>query len=119
MIEGGIRMTLRQLLQSVNPNCFQDNALFRQLKEVKPEYGANIRIKVQKNGDTLCVTNCHVGSLGDIVASPIDVVGELHLTDDELLKAILDEMSYEGFTDADSDAFWDDMTDLQKAKIVR
>ena len=112
-------MTLRQLIQSVNPNDFQDNALFRQLKEVKPDYGANIRIKVRKNGDTISVTNVHVGSLGDIVASPIDVTEGLHLTDSELLKAILDEMANEGFTDADANAFWDDMTDLQKAKIVR
>lgn len=112
-------MTLRQLLQSVNPTSFQDNALFPQLKGIRPEYGANIRIKVQKIGDNLCVTNVHVGSFGDMVASPIDVADELHLTDDELLTAILDEMANEGFTDADSDSFWDDMTDLQKAKIIR
>ena len=112
-------MTLRQLIQSVSPNDFQDNGLFQQLKDVKPEYGSNIRIKVYKRGDAISVTNVHVGSLGDIVASPIDVTDETHLTDKELLKAILDEMSNEGFTEADADVFWDDMTDLQKAKIVR
>ncbi len=112
-------MTLRQLIQSVNPNEFQNLALFWQLKGIKPEYGANIRIKVRRNGDAISVTNVHVGSLGDIVASPIDVEDGLSLTDDELLKAILDEMSNDGFTDADADAFWDDMTDLQSAKIVR
>ena len=112
-------MTLRQLIQSVNPCDFQGNALFRQLKDIKPEYGANVRIKVRKIGDTISVTNVHVGSLGDIVASPIDVADGLHLADDELLKAILDEISNDGFTDSDADAFWDDMTDLQKAKIVR
>ena len=41
------------------------------------------------------------------------------MTDRELLKAILDEMSNEGYTDADAEVFWDDMTDLQKAKIIR
>lgn len=112
-------MTLIQLIQSVSTNDFQNNAMFRQLKDVIPEYGASIRIKVRKNGDTISVTNVHIGSLGDIVASPIDVADGLHLTDRELLKAILDEMANEGFTDADADAFWDDMTDLQKAKIVR
>ena len=106
-------MTLRQLIQSVSPNDFQDNALFRQLKDTKPEYGANIHIKVRKNA------NVHVGSLGDIVASHIDVDEGLHLGDRELLKAILDEMSNEGFTDADAEVFWNDMTDLQKTKIVR
>ena len=112
-------MTLRQLIQSVSPNDFQDNALFRQLKDTKPEYGANIHIKVHKNGDTINVTNVHVGSLGNNVASPIDVDEGLHLGDRELLKAILDEMSNEGFTDADAEVFWNDMTDLQKTKIVR
>ncbi len=112
-------MTLRQLIQSVNPCDFQGNALFRQLKDIKPEYGANTRIKVRKIGGTISVTNVHVGSLGDIVASPIDVADGLHLADDELLKAILNEMTNEGFTDADAEVFWDDMTDLQKAKIVR
>ncbi len=112
-------MTLMQLIQSVNPNDFQGNTLFRQLKDIKPEYGANIRINVRKNGGTISVTNVHVGSLGDIVASPIDVADGLHLTDSELLEAILGEMANEGFTDADAEMFWDDMTDLQKARIVR
>ena len=112
-------MTLRQLIQSVSPNDFQDNVLFRQLKDIKPEYGANIRIQVRKNCGTISVTNVHVGSLGDIVASPIEVDDGLHLTDRELLKAILDEMSNEGYTDADAEVFWDEMTDLQKAKIIR
>ena len=106
-------MTLRQLIQSVSPNDFQDNALFRQLKDTKPEYGANIHIKVHKNGDTINVTNVHVGSLGNNVASPIDVDEGLHLADDDLLKAILDEMSNEGFTDADAEVFWNDMTTLR------
>ena len=112
-------MTLRQLIQSVSPNDFQDNVLFRQLKDIKPEYVANIRIQVRKNGGTISVTNVHVGSLGDIVASPIEVDDGLHLTDRELLKAILDEMSNEGYTDIDAEVFWDEMTDLQKAKIIR
>lgn len=86
-------MTLRQLIQSVSPNDFQDNALFRQLKDTKPEYGANIHIKVHKNGDTINVTNVHVGSLGNNVASPIDVDEGLHLADDDLLNAILGEMA--------------------------
>lgn len=112
-------MTLRELLQSVNENVFQDNSLFRQLKNVKPEYGSNIRIKVYRRGNTISVTNVHVGSLGDIVASPIDKVDDLHLSGNELLKVILDAMANKGFTEADYDMFWDDMMDLQKAKIIR
>ena len=112
-------MTLRQLIQSVSPNDFQDNGLFQQLKDVKPEYGSNILIKVYKRGEVISVTNVHVGSLGDIVASPIDMTEDLHLSDNELLKVILDAMAKGGFTEADSDMFWGDMMDLQKAKIIR
>ena len=112
-------MTLRDLLQSVNETEFRDNALFLQLRDVKPEYGSGIRIFVRMDGDTVVVTNVHVGSLGDIVASPIDTATNLHLTDNELLSAILHEMTNKGFTDTDSDEFWDDMLDLQKAKIIR
>jgi len=112
-------MTLRQLILSVSESDFRDNTLFQQLKDVKPEYGSNIRIKVYKRGNAISVTNVHVGSLGDIVASPIDMADDLHLSDNELLKVILDAMANGGITETDSDMFWDDMMDLQKAKIIR
>ena len=112
-------MTLRQVILSVSESDFRDNTLFQQLKDVKPEYGSNIRIKVYKRGDAISVTNVHVGSLGDIVASPIDMADDLHLSDNELLKVILDAMANGGITETDSDMFWDDMMDLQKAKIIR
>ena len=112
-------MTLRQLIQSVSESDFRDNTLFLQLKDVKPECGSNIRIKVYKRGDAISVTNVHVGSIDDIVASPIDMADDLHLSDNELLKVILDAMAKGGFTEADSEMFWDDMMDLQKAKIIR
>ena len=32
---------------------------------------------------------------------------------------ILKEMANKGFTEADSDEFWDDMMDLRKAKNIR
>ena len=112
-------MTLRQLILFVSESDFRDNTLFQQLKDVKPEYGSNIRIKVYKRGDAISVTNVHVGSLGDIVACPIDMADDLHLSDNELLKVIVDAMANGGFTEADSDMFWDDMMDLQKAKNIR
>lgn len=61
-------MTLRQVILSVSESDFRDNTLFQQLKDVKPEYESNIRIKAYKRGDAISVTNVHVGSLGDIVA---------------------------------------------------
>ena len=59
-------MTLRQVILSVSESDFRDNTLFQQLKDVKPEYGSNIRIKVYKRGEVISVTNVHVGSLGDM-----------------------------------------------------
>jgi len=67
----------------------------------------------------LLAKNVHVGSLGDIVAYPIDVAPDLQVTKMQLLDAILKEMSQEGFTEADADDFWDDMMDLRKAKNIR
>ena len=64
----------------------------------------------------LLAKNVHVGSLGDIVACPIDVAPDLQVTKMQLLDAILKEMSHEGFTETDADDFWDDMMDLRKAK---
>ena len=43
----------------------------------------------------------------------------LQITKVQLLDAILKELSNEGFTEADSDDFWDDMMDLRKAKNIR
>ena len=67
----------------------------------------------------LLAKNVHVGSLGDIVACPIDVAPDLQVTKMQLLDAILKEMSHEGFTETDADDFWDDMMDLRKTKNIR
>ncbi len=42
----------------------------------------------------LLAKNVHVGSLGDIVACPIDVAPDLQVTKMQLLNAILNEMSH-------------------------
>ena len=44
---------------------------------------------------------------------------DLQVTKMQLLDAILNEMSHEGFTETDADDFWDDMMDLRKAKNIR
>ena len=67
----------------------------------------------------IAVSNVHIGSLGDIVACPVDVAPDLQVTKMQLLDAILKEMSHEGFTETDADDFWDDMMDLRKAKNIR
>ena len=86
------------------------------MRTIKPEYGSNRRIEVRLSDGSLIVTNAHIGSLGDIVTYPIDVDPDLDVTKVQLLDAILKEMSSGGFDDGE---FWNEMTNLQKAKIIR
>ena len=62
--------------------------------KTKPEYGSNNRIKVKVLNGEIAVSNVHVGSLGDIVACPIDLDADLQVTKMQLLDAILKEMSH-------------------------
>ena len=112
-------MTLRELLLSVDSEGYSNVPLYQTLLKVKPEYGSNTHISVRLKDGELTVSNTHIGSLGDIVAYPIDVDPELQITKVQLLDAVLKEMSNEGFTETDSDDFWDDMMDLRKAKNIR
>lgn len=112
-------MTLKELLQSVDAETYFSIPLYDKLMKTNPEYGSGRHIEVKLINDKIAVSNVHVGSLGDIVAYPIEVAPDLQLTNEQLLDAILKEMSHEGFTETDSDEFWDDMLDLQKAKIIR
>ena len=112
-------MTLRELLQSVDAEAYASIPLYEKLLKTKPEYGSDNRIKVKVLNGEIAVSNVHVGSLGDIVACPIDVAPDLQVTKMQLLDAILNEMSHEGFTETDADDFWDDMMDLRKAKNIR
>ena len=112
-------MTFRELLQSVDAEAYANVPLFEELLNTKPEYSSGNRIEVKLINGEIAVSNVHVGSLGDIVACPIDVAPDLQVTKMQLLDSILKEMSHEGFTDADADDFWDDMMDLRKAKNIR
>ena len=112
-------MTLRELLQSVDAEAYASVPLYDELLKTKPEYGSDNRIEVKVLNGEIAVSNVHVGSLGDIVACPIDVAPDLQVTKMQLLDAILNEMSHEGFTETDADDFWDDMMDLRKAKNIR
>ena len=70
------------------------------------------------NGE-VAVYNVHIGSLGDIVTYPIDVDPDLQVTKIQLLDAILAEMSSQHYDETEETEFWNDMTNLQKAKIIR
>ena len=113
------KMTLWELLQSVDEEAYASVPLFEELLNTKPEYGSGNRIEVKLINGEIAVSNVHVGSLGDIVACPIDVAPDLQVTKMQLLDAILKEMFHEGFTETDADDFWDSMMDLRKAKNIR
>lgn len=112
-------MTLRNLILSVDAGKYASNALFMKLRNTTPEYGIQRKIVVRNKEDGIAVTNVHVGSLGDILTMPIDIDPELQLTQEELLDAILGAMSQDGFDEAEQSDFWNEMTNLQKAKILR
>ena len=112
-------MILRELILSVNPEQYCDSALYQELRWIKPEYGSNRHIQVKLVNGEIAITNVHVGSLGDIVTYPIDIEPDLNISKEQLLDAILRELSNDGFCDSDESAFWDDFDNLQKAKIVR
>ena len=112
-------MTLRELLLSVDVEQYADSQLYLELLKVKPEYGSNRSIEVKLVDGIIIVTNVHVGSLGDVVTYRIDVDPELKVSKIQLLDAILKEMSTEGFNETDQSDFWTEMTNLQKAKIIR
>ena len=112
-------MTLRELILSVNPEKYCDSALYQELRRTKPEYGSNRHIQVKLVNGEIAITNVHVGSLGDTVTYPIDIEPDLNISKEQLLDAILRELSNDGFCDSDESAFWDDFDNLQKAKIIR
>ena len=112
-------MTLRELLLSVDAEQYADSQLYQELLKVKSEYGSNRSIEVKLVDGEIVVTNVHVGSLGDIITYRIDVDPELKVSKIQLLDAILKEMSTEGFNETDQSDFWTEMTNLQKAKIIR
>ena len=112
-------MTLRELLLSVDAEQYADSQLNQELLKVKPDYGSNRSIQVKLVEGNVVVTNVHVGSLGDIITYRIDVDPELKVSKIQLLDAILKEMSTEGFNETDRSDFWTEMTNIQKAKIIR
>ena len=67
----------------------------------------------------IAITNCHIGSLGDIITYPIDVAPNLNVSKTQLLDAILKELSADGFSAPEQEDFWENFDDLQKAKIIR
>ena len=87
-------MTLRELIQSVDAEAYASIPLYEELLKTKPEFGSSNRIMVKVLNGEIAVSNVHVGSLGDIVACPIDVAPDLQITKMQLLDAILKEMSH-------------------------
>ena len=112
-------MTLRELIFSVDAEEYADSQLFQELLKLKPEFGSNRSIGVKLVNGNVAVTNVHVGSLGDVITYRIDVDPELKVSKMQLLDAILKEMSSECFNETEQSDFWTEMTNIQKAKIIR
>ena len=112
-------MTLRELILSVDSEQYSYSSLYQKLRETKPEYGSSKRIQVKLAYGEIAITNAHVGSLGDILAYPIDVEPDLNISKVQLLDAILHELSTNGFSESEEADFWSDFDNLQKAKIIR
>lgn len=112
-------MTLRELINSVDSEQYSNNPLYQKLREIKPEYGANRRIQVKMVDGRIVVTNVHVGSLGDILAYPVDMSADLNISTNQIVDAILKELSTDGFSESEESDFWNDFDNLQKAKIIR
>lgn len=112
-------MTLKELVQSVNTEEYSDHPLFAELQATKPEYGTKRHIEVKESAGNTIVTGVHVGSLGDILTYSIDVDPILNISKTQLLDAILEELSEDGFTNQEHENFWSDFDNLQKAKIIR
>ena len=98
---------------------YAGSPLYQELLNVKPEYGSNRCIGVKLIDGKIVVTNVHVGSLGDIITYPIDIDPELKVSKVQLLDAILKEIASDGFSDSEQSDFWTEMTNLQRAKIIR
>ena len=112
-------MTLKELLSSVSAEEYTDYPLYQELLKAKPEYGSSRHIEVKMVNGEVAVYNVHIGSLGDIVTYPIDVDPDLQVTKIQLLDAILAEMTSQNSGEEEQSEFWNDMTNLQKAKIIR
>ena len=111
-------MTLRELINSVDSEQYSESALYQKLRDTKPEYGTSRRVQVKLVNGEVTITNAHVGSLGDILTYPIDVEPDLNISKVQLLDAIINELSSDGFSESDESAFWDEFDNLQKAKII-
>ena len=112
-------MTLRELINSVDSEQYSDNALYQRLSTIKPEYGSSRHLQVKVVDGDIAITNLHVGSLGDIVAYPIDVDPDLNISKIQLMDAILKELSADGFSESEAFDFWSNFDNLQRAKIIR
>lgn len=112
-------MTLRQLVLSVDKELFARNPLYLQILNVKPEYGSGRTICIRQKDNVLTVSNVHIGSLGDIVTYNIAIEQGVDISNEQLLYAIIQEMSRNGFNESDNQEFWNEMDNLQKAKLLR
>ena len=88
------------------------------LMSTKPTYGnPDMKITVKDVDGEIAVCNTHLGAISDVVNYQLDVAPDVELTDEELAVVLLRALS--AAIDEENEDSWDDIMNLQKAKIVR
>lgn len=112
-------MTLRQLACLVDKKIFENHPIYQQIITAKPEFGSGREIFIKNGKEGISVSNVHIGSIGDIITYNIAIEQGVDISNDQLLYAIIKEMSRNGFNESDSQEFWNEMDNLQRAKLLR
>lgn len=91
---------------------------YETLTTVKPTYGnPDMKITVKEIDGEPAVCNTHLGAISDVVGYHLYIDKHVELTDEELAVLLLRTLSTA--IDEENEEAWDDIMNLQKAKIVR
>lgn len=91
---------------------------YETLMAVKPTYGnPDMKITVKEIDGEPAVCNTHLGAVSDVVGYHLAIDKHIELTDEELAVVLLRALS--AAIDEENEDAWDDIMNLQKAKIVR
>lgn len=118
-------MTLKSLLQQTPLDAIpaELRTFYNQMLNMRPTYGLpDMKLEVKKDSRGLTVVaNAHLGSLSDVLGRQVSVAPNVlsgqSMTDVAVL--CLRELAADGFNDGDHERFWNEMDDLQRAKLLR
>lgn len=97
-------------------------SILKDVRTVKPTYGyPDLRTEVSMTEDgKVYASNLFFGSVSDIVVRKTDIPDDIKVSDCKLAASIITAMAdtMNNYEDQ-NEFFWSDMTNLQKAKIIR